>query len=48
LRWNCLLKHTVEGYIEGGIEVMEGRRRRCKKLMDDLKEKRVQNIERKD
>jgi len=33
---NCLLKHIIEGKIEG-----TGRRgRRCKQLLDDLKEKK--------
>jgi hypothetical protein len=36
LRRNCLVKHVIEGKIEG-----KGRRgRRCKKLLCDLKEKR--------
>jgi hypothetical protein len=38
LRRNCLLKHVVEGKLEGRIE-MTGKRRR-KLLLDDLKEKR--------
>jgi hypothetical protein len=37
---NCLLKHTVEGNIEGRIEVMERRRRRHKQLPKDLQENR--------
>jgi hypothetical protein len=38
LRRNCLLKHVIEGKIEGRME-MKGRRvRRCKQLLDDLKE----------
>jgi hypothetical protein len=37
---NCLLKHAVERKIEGRIEVMGRRRRRRKKLVDYLKEKR--------
>jgi hypothetical protein len=40
LRTNCLLKHVVEGKIEGRIEVTGRRRGRRKKLLDDLKEKR--------
>jgi hypothetical protein len=36
---NCLLKQVNEGNITGGIEVT-GRRRRCRKLQDDLKERR--------
>jgi hypothetical protein len=39
LRRNCLLKHVIEGRIEGRIEVtVRGRRR--KQLLDDVKEKR--------
>jgi hypothetical protein len=37
---NCLLKHVIEGKIEGRIEVMGRRGRRRKQLLDDLKEKR--------
>jgi hypothetical protein len=33
---NCLLEHVIEGKIEGGIEVWEDLRRRCKQLLDDL------------
>jgi len=40
LRRNCLLKHVIEGKIEGRIEVMGRRGRRRKLLPDDLKEKR--------
>jgi hypothetical protein len=40
LRRKCLLKHVTEGKIEGRIEVTEGRGRRRKQLLDDLKEKR--------
>jgi hypothetical protein len=36
LRRNCLLKHGIEGKIEGRIEATEGRRRRSKKLLDGL------------
>ena len=39
-RRSCVLKHTVEGNIEGGIEMMGGRERRRKQLLDDLKERR--------
>jgi hypothetical protein len=39
LRRNCLLRQVIEGKIKGGIEVI-GRRERCRKLMDDLKERR--------
>jgi hypothetical protein len=37
---NCLLQQVIEGKIKGGIEVKEGRGRRRRKLLDDLKEKR--------
>jgi hypothetical protein len=40
LRRNCLLKHVIEGKLEGRIEMTERRRRRRKQLLDDLKEKR--------
>jgi hypothetical protein len=39
LRRNCLLQQVIEGKIKGGIEVT-GRRGRCKKLLDELKERR--------
>ena len=40
LRRNCLLQQVIEGNIKGGIEVRGGRGRRCRKLLDDLKERR--------
>jgi hypothetical protein len=40
LRRNCLLKHVIEGKIEGRINVTGRRVRRRKQLLDDLKEKR--------
>ena len=40
LRRNCLLQRVTEGKIKGGIEVTERRGRRCRKLLDDLKERR--------
>ena len=40
MRRNCLLKHVIEGKIEGSIEVTGRRGRRRKQLLDDLKEKR--------
>jgi hypothetical protein len=40
LHRNLLLKHVIEGKIEGRIEVTGRRARRRKKLLDDLKEKR--------
>jgi hypothetical protein len=39
LRRYCLLKQVPEGNIEGRIEVTGRRERRCKQLLDDLKEK---------
>jgi hypothetical protein len=40
LRRNCLLKHVIEGKLEGRIEMTGIRGRWCKQLLDDLKEKR--------
>jgi hypothetical protein len=40
LRRNCLLKHVIEGKLEGRIELTGRRGRRRKQLLDDLKEKR--------
>jgi hypothetical protein len=40
LRRNCLLKHVIEGKLEGRREMMGWRGRRRKQLLDDLKEKR--------
>jgi hypothetical protein len=40
LRRNCLLNHVIEGKIEGWIEMTGRGGRRCKQLLDDLKEKR--------
>jgi hypothetical protein len=40
LRRNCLTKHVIEGKLEGRIEMIVRRGRRCKQLLDDLKEKR--------
>ena len=37
LRRNCLLKHVIEGEIEGRIEVTRRRGRRRKQLLDDFK-----------
>ena len=36
---NCLLKHIIEGKIEGRTLVTGRRGRRCKHLLDDLTEK---------
>ena len=37
---NCLLQRVIEGKIKGGIEVTGRQGRRCRKLLDDLKERR--------
>jgi hypothetical protein len=37
---NCLLQRVTEGKIQGGIEVTGRQGRRCRKLLDDLKERR--------
>jgi hypothetical protein len=37
---NSLLKHVIEGKLEGSIEMTGRRERRRKQLLDDLKEKR--------
>ena len=37
LRWNCLLKHIIEGQTEEGKEVAGRRGRRSRQLLDDLK-----------
>jgi len=40
LRRNCLLQRVIKGKIKGGIEETGRRGRRCRKLLDDLKERR--------
>jgi hypothetical protein len=40
LRRNCLLKHVIEGKLEGRTDMTGRRGRRRKQLLDDLKEKR--------
>jgi hypothetical protein len=40
LRINCLLKHVIEGNLEGRIEMIGRRERSRKQLLDELKEKR--------
>ena len=40
LRRNCLLKLVIEGKIKGEMEVTRRQGRRCKKLLDDLKDRR--------
>jgi hypothetical protein len=38
LHRNCLIKHIIEGKIEGRIEASGRQGRKCKQLLDDLKE----------
>jgi hypothetical protein len=40
LRRNCLLRRVIEGKIKGEIGVTGRRGRRCRKLLDELKEMR--------
>jgi hypothetical protein len=40
LRRNCLLKHVAKGKIKGRIEVTGRGGRKCKQLLDDVKERR--------
>ena len=40
LRRNCLLKQVMEGKIKGEMEVARRQGRRCKELLDDLKDRR--------
>jgi hypothetical protein len=40
LRRNCFLQRVIERKIQGRIEVTERQGRRCRKLLDDLKERR--------
>jgi hypothetical protein len=40
LHRNCLLQRVTEGKIQGEIEVTGRQGRRCRKLLDDLKERR--------
>jgi hypothetical protein len=40
LRRNCLLQRVTEGKIQGGIEVTRRQGRRCRKLLDDIKDRR--------
>jgi hypothetical protein len=37
---NCLLRQVIEGKIKRGVEVTGRRGGRCRKLLDDLKERR--------
>jgi len=41
LHRNCLLQWVIEGNIKGGIEMAGRQGRRCRKLLDDLKERKV-------
>ena len=45
LRRNCLLQRVTEGKIQGGIEVTGRQGRRRRKLLDDLKERRILSFE---
>jgi hypothetical protein len=40
LRRNCLLQRVTKGKIKGEIEVTGRQGRRCRKLLDDMKERR--------
>jgi len=40
MRRNCHLKHVITGNVEGRIVGMGRRRRRCKQLLDEIKEKK--------
>jgi len=40
LHRNCLLQRVIQGKIKGGTEVTGRQGRRCRKLLDDLKERR--------
>jgi chorismate mutase len=40
LRRNCLLRQVTEGKRKGGMEVTGRRERRCRKVLDNLKEGR--------
>jgi len=40
LRRNCLLQRVIEGKIQGEIEVTGRRGRICRRLLDDLEERR--------
>jgi hypothetical protein len=38
---NCLVRHEIEGTLEGRIETTKRGGRRYKQLLDNLKEKRI-------
>jgi hypothetical protein len=44
LRRNCLLKHVTDGKLEVRIEMTGRRRRRCRQLLDDLREREYTGI----
>jgi hypothetical protein len=46
LRRNCLLKHVIEGKLDGRIEVTGRRGRKRRQILDDLTEKMVLETER--
>jgi hypothetical protein len=41
----ALYEQAIEGKIKGGIEVTGRRGRRCRKLLDDLKERKRKKFE---
>jgi hypothetical protein len=45
LRRNCLIKDVIEGKEKGKMEVTERRGRKHEQLLDDLKKKRVLELE---
>jgi hypothetical protein len=46
LHRNCLLKHVIEGKVDGRVGLTERRERRYKQLLDELKENdRILEIE---
>jgi hypothetical protein len=44
LRRNCLLRQVIGGKINRGIKVTGRRGRRCRKLLDDLEERKGRDI----
>jgi hypothetical protein len=40
LRRNCLLQRVIESKLKGGIDMTRKRERSCRKLLDELKERR--------
>jgi len=41
LRRNCLINHSIEGKIEGRVEMTGRRERRRRELLDDLKDQQT-------